>query len=80
MRKWWLNFINRINPWKCIICERESKDWEDRIKFVGHYVWMDNGFYAGKAEEMYCPEHKDWMPVGQNSQEARRRFYSGERQ
>jgi hypothetical protein len=80
VKKWWLNFINRLNPWVCTICERESKDWEDRIKFVGRYVWANNSLYEGKTEEMYCPEHKTWMPVPQGSDEARRRFYSGESQ
>ena len=78
--KWFHDWINRRNPWVCTICGRKSKDWEDRIKYTGRYVWMDNGFYAGKTEEMYCPEHKSWMPLQQNSTEARRRYYNGERQ
>lgn len=78
--RWFYDRINAFNPWECTICHRQSRDWADRILFRGRYVWMDNGFYAGKSEEMYCPEHRDWMPVPQDGSEARRRYYSGERQ
>lgn len=80
LHKAYLDFMSRRFPWTCTICGRESRDWSDRIKFVGRLVWMNNGFYEGGAEEMYCPEHADWMPRGVDSREARRRYYSGERQ
>lgn len=77
---WWRNFLNRRFPISCHICGRKSRSYDDRLAFVGRLVWMNNGFYEGGVEEYYCAEHTVWMPVGVDSREARRRFYSGEAQ
>lgn len=77
MKRWFLNLINSWNPWQCTICHRKSKDWADRLTFVGRYVWADHALYEGKTEEMYCPEHTAWMPVPQGGREAHRRFTQG---
>lgn len=80
MKKWWRNMLNRMFPIDCHHCGHVARDWAERIQYKGRLVWMQNGFYEGGVEEFYCPDHLHLMPEPQNSQEARRRFYSGERQ